>query len=173
MGNRFYPKIGSQDIVAIKAAVEFLSQDQGYLSDPNCRYPSDVKELITKLAVGPSFVTVAGIDGEDLNERIEQMVQEKINFATDPAIMETEISTIYVRVKLMIQTLSKNTDSDKDTVAMLTNAVKLLEKLTSLAEVNLGHKKSADFKAVVMSVLEDVLQPDQRTEFVTKLAEHI
>lgn len=170
MSKRFYPRITSVEVTSITAAATFLSEDRGYLDDPNCKYPSEVRELIAKVAMGPSVV---GTTGDSFNERIDSIVQEPINFATDPSVMEKEISAIYGRVKLMIQTLSKTNDSDKDTVAMLTNAVKLLEKLTSLAEVNLGHKKAADFKAVVMGVLEEVLAPEQRTEFVTRLGEHV
>ncbi len=177
MSGRFFPRITASEVTALKAAAVFAAQDPSYLDDVNCKYPREIRDVVRILA--------GSIDGvqnvAQLEQKVEKVTQETINFATDPTVMEKEISTIYAQVKGMITKLSgtgagghdDDGGSDKDAVAMLTNAVKLLEKLTGLAEVNLGHKRSADFKAVVMEVLEEVLLPEQRTAYVTKLRDHL
>lgn len=161
---RFFPKISISEVTAITAAATFLQDDPDYLSDINCSYGQNVKSMVRKVAGS------AGIS--EINDDVDEVVGAVVNFANDPATMETEVSAIYGRVKKVITELSSQ-GGDKDAVSMLTNAVKLLEKLTVLAEVNAGHKRFLDFKSVVLEVLEEILDGEQRTKFVNRLGTHL
>ncbi|MCE5252858.1 MAG: hypothetical protein LLG45_01395 [Actinomycetia bacterium] len=84
----------------------------------------------------------------------------------DDAELYAEIADAYDKVKLA---LSDPGVEGKDKAAVLKSLSELLTKLVALREKQLGVREQARFQKTVIEVLEEVLEPHQRTLFIEKL----
>lgn len=147
-----YPAITSADLVGIRVAVAKIANSPGWLDEPACPYPDDVKNFLRSITRSDDEIDDADLvrlfaDGEDRFDA-----------------MEREIERLYQGLaKLKI----KATDSGEQ-VQIYKAQVTLLEKLLSMREKALGLKDMADFKRAVTNIL-DGMDRDHRTDFLARL----
>lgn len=83
--------------------------------------------------------------------------------------VERELATVYGKLKRFGQTLSSDQVSEKVSFFRITTA--LLTKLVDQMEKASNINQYAAFRQSVMKILGDVMTPDQRNEFLKRLAE--
>jgi len=101
-----------------------------------------------------------GVEPEDIDDL------EDLEAAVD---VERELATVYKKLRRFGNTLSSEQVSEKVSFFRITTA--LLTKLVDQMEKASNINQYAAFRQAVMKILGDVMTPDQRNEFLTRLAE--
>lgn len=148
-----YPAITSADLVGIRVAIAKIADQPGWLDEPACPYPQDVKNFLRSITrsddpeVDDAELAQLFADGEDRFDAMGREIERLYNGLA----------------KLKV----KATDSGEQ-VQIYKAQVTLLEKLLSMQEKTLGLKDMADFKRAVTNIL-DGMDRDHRTDFLARL----
>lgn len=127
--------------------LQLLEQDPGLLSDPDCPYSADTKEVLASMSV-------------------ETGVSEEIP-ADKWAKLERETQRLYDELKDSKDNLSIEDHAER--MSYFRTATSLLDKLVGLQERAVGLKAIGTFHQTVLDIMEDVLDPGQRTEVMERL----
>lgn len=141
-----YPTITDAQLVPFRALEAQLGQFPDILDRSDCPYPPHIKSLMRRLT---GDATVA----------------REVTYTDDDLVRET--AELYNEVRLAGQTL-KSTDA-KDQMAVLKTSSDLLTKLMTLREKAVNIREMSRFQKSVIEVLETVITPDQRSEFMEKM----
>jgi hypothetical protein len=117
----------------------------GCLDDPACPYPPAIKAFLKRL-IGDT-TPIKAFDDEDL---------------------EKEINDIYRQ----LQDVPVTTDT-KENIAMFKVRADLLTKMVSLKERAMNARDMARFQRTVVEVLDQIITPAQRNEFLEKLTPYV
>jgi len=147
--HRFYPEIDEKNLKLIQ---KLQSEDATYLQDDQCPYSEDIKKLFM-IADSTSDFDIQDIDIEGLD--------------TDDGML-AEVMTLYAHLK-QFGTEMRNSDtaSEKNTYFKL--SATLLEKLIVMRERVINIQKMQVFQDTVLQIMEDELDPTQRTAVMNKL----
>lgn len=146
-----YPTITDAQLVPFRALEAQLGPFPDLLDRQDCPYPPHIRTLVRRLIgehVGP--IVDEAMDDDDL-------VQETIN--------------LYREIQRSSTTF--NTSDPKDKMAVFKTSADLLTKLVALREKAVNIRQMSQFQKSVVELLESVLEPAQRSEFVEKLGKFI
>lgn len=147
----FYPRIDTALLTPFRALKGLMLSDPEYLSRPECPYTLDVREFITELfstgSVGPS---VALETPEDL---------------------ERELAVSYDQLRRMGEKI--DVIDAKDRIQWAKAQMGLLERIIALRERVLNMRMISEFQRGVIALLDEVLEPAQRTAFVERLGQFL
>lgn len=148
-----YPPASSSSLTmtALRAIRLLLEKDPAYLDHPECPYNPELKAFLKDL-----FKPVAA-------------VRQMIRYDDDNIF--TEVCDMYDQVRESITNLGAVDAKERSQI--LKNATDLLTKLVTLREKQSGIRDQARFVKSVIELLEAVLTPAQRTEFLTHMEEYI
>lgn len=149
--NPTYPTISDASLVPFRAIEAQLGDFPDLLDRSDCPYPPHIRLLLRRLIgehVGP--IVDADLDDDDL-------VKETIS--------------LYQEVKR--SGLNINTNDPKDRMAILKTAADLLTKIVTLREKAVNIREMSIFQKIVLDLLESVLTPAQRSEFVEKMGDYL
>lgn len=149
----FYPQIDEESLWALDVIRQHVEQDPDYLK--NAPYPSKVVITLTKL----------------VKPRHERPVIEVTETRSKWDILEIETQDLYDKLKETSETLSIDDHSER--MSYFRTATSLLDKLVGLQERAMGLKRVHQFQQSVLDIMEDVLDPGQRTEVMEKLKRSI
>jgi hypothetical protein len=150
MSDYFYPPQLTPDVVwALKSLKNQIQENPDILDSTDCTYAEEDRVFLAELLGG---VLVHVEAGDVVDEDIEQ-----------------ETLRLYEELKTFGKGLDPDDNSERNTYFRL--SVSLLEKLLTLQERAVGIKQFKEFKEAVITILEDQLDPSQRTEFIEKLKE--
>lgn len=148
----------------LKAIERLMEFDPGYLDDPKCPYPTELKAYLRRL-VGP---VRAGRD--DLASMIEPVLGD------EDASSEKQVDSLLVEVGKALdamRTLQAEMQlpdtSTSDRVMFFKNYGSMMERFISLKEKAQGVKQMYEFQREVMEVLSNVLSKDQIYDFKQRL----
>lgn len=128
-------------------ALQLLKQEPGLLGDPDCPYSAD---------------TVAAL------RSLDQAVAEVSEAPADKwAKLERETSRLYDELKDSKDNLSIEDHAER--MSYFRTATSLLDKLVGLQERAVGLKAIGTFHQTVLDIMEDVLDPGQRTDVMQRL----
>jgi hypothetical protein len=147
-----YPTFSDASLVPFRAIDAQLKQYPDLLDRSDCPYPPHVKTLLRRLVGEPGAAPVPEqpLDDDDL---------------------VTETSTLYRSIKTAGETM-KSSDP-KDQMAIFKTSADLLSKLVTLREKAQSVRQMSQFQRAVIEVLEQVITPAQRSEFIEKLGKFI
>jgi hypothetical protein len=143
-----YPTITDALLVPFRAIEAQMGTFPDLLNRPDCPYPPHIRAFLARLAGTQVEAREAYTDDEQLEE----------------------ITSLYEEIKR--SGLNVNTTDPKDKMQILKAAADLLTKMTSLREKQINIRQMAHFQRSVLEVLESVLTPAQRSEFVEKLGKY-
>lgn len=144
-----YPKIDAPYLTNFRALRLMLLKDPEVLDKPECPYSQEVKNFLRDVfKPAPPVREVRRYEDDDLY---------------------AEICDLYDRVKVSIDTMG--TVEAKEKSQILKNATELLTKLVTLREKQSSVREMARFQRIVIDVLEGVLTPAQRSEFLERLGD--
>jgi|SRR5687768_579397 len=136
-------------------------------------------EIVRRLALQHPSYFLEGPYSADTERRITEWF-----LTTKRAIAETKTETgaeddkrdpwdmLYSESKTLFQQLKGVKFTPEETSEQMSyfrTATSLLEKLVSLQERSLGLKEIGDFQRTIMTIMETVLTPTQRTEVMERL----
>lgn len=148
-----YPLINANTLTmtGLRAIRLLLEKDPAYLDHEACPYPPDMRSFLKELLKPPPTVrTMVRYDDDDIF---------------------TEVCDMYDQVRDSIATLGAVDAKERSQI--LKNGTDLLTKLVTLREKQSGIRDQARFVKSVIELLEAVLTPAQRTEFLTHMGEYI
>lgn len=148
---RFYPELTEKTLWAVSIVLRHIASDPDYLNDPECPYDGPTKAALLKLSDGR--------DGESAQD-------QEMSTAT----LEAEISNLFKDLKEWGRSLSPEDTSEKNTYyrlshALLTDLIKSKERVASL-------RQGEEFVNVVLTIMEDELDGDQRTRVMDRLGSY-
>lgn len=147
-----YPSITDATLVPFRAIEVQLKQFPDILDRPDCPYPPHIKALVRRLmgepGTGPAPVAAYGED--DLLQ---------------------EITDLYEELKKVSTTVTTNDAKDK--IAMLKTSGDLLTKMVDLKAKALNQREMARFQKLIVEILETVITPAQRAEFIEKMGTYL
>lgn len=153
-----YPPIKSDNLLPLKQLRQRLKEDPTLLERPECPYPPEDRDWL-RVVLMPKAAAQA--------VEMETIPEESLD---DPATWD-EMARKIRRVYAQLEGLEEDADIGEKVQIIKTKAA-LLDRLTTLGEKVVGHRKVAEFQRMVLSVLDDVFTPDQRTEVMARLGEY-
>lgn len=152
MSDQVYPHIDIVQLTPLQAVKGLMALDPEYLTRPGCPYSKDVKEFLSLTFAGASVdLGVKGLES--------------------PEDLDRELRETYAQLQTLAKTI-ENLDA-KDKVVWLRATTGILERLIDLRARNLNQKHLSEFQSTVLSVLDDLLEPQQRTEFSRRLGKFL
>lgn len=128
-------------------ALQLLQQDPGLLADPECPYSADTVSVLV------------GLQGSD--EPVAETPRDKWDK------LERETQHLYDDLKDSKDNLTVEDHAER--MSYFRTATSLLDKLVGLQERAVGLKAIGTFHQTVLDIMEDILDPGQRTEVMQRL----
>lgn len=138
-----YPDLNQQ----LDIALHLMGEEIDYLSQSDCPYSVGTKSSMTKMATIVAAVTIEPTDKW--------------------AKLERETQDLYDDLKDSKENLSIEDHAER--MSYFRTATSLLDKLVGLQERAVGLKAIGNFHQTVLDIMEDVLDPGQRTEVMARL----
>lgn len=145
-----FPTLTDAQLVPFRTLEIQLKQFPDLLDRQDCPYPPHIRTLVRRLIgehVGP--IVDEPMDDDDL-------VQETVNLYRE----------------IQRASLNVNTSDPKDKMTIYKTSADLLTKLIALREKAVNMREMSNFQKSVIEVLESVLTPAQRSDFVEKLGKY-
>ncbi|MDR3436422.1 hypothetical protein [Telmatospirillum sp.] len=149
-----YPNITSDKCLPFKELSQRLLEDKNYLDQESCPYPELLKSWL-KSKFLPHEVSVA-------------LEQEEAFDPLDPDSWDDSAKKSR-QLYADLETLRKDTKDTGESIQIIKAQAGLLERLIAVGDKSLGHRETAEFRQVVLGILEDILTPDQRTQAMARL----
>lgn len=138
-----YPDLNEQ----LSVVFDLIRAENGYLEDPDCPYSAETKAFLTK------FVESDEISSEEPQDKWRKL--------------ERETQSLYDELKNSKDNLSIEDHAER--MSYFRTATSLLDKLVGLQERAVGLKAIGTFHQTVLDIMEDILDPGQRTEVMQRL----
>ena len=162
MSQTYYPPIDAATLRMLPVIMKQLETHgvDAYLQE--APWPAETLGILKEVAHWKEICENAkkGIEPGDLDDL------EELEAAVD---VERELATVYQKLKRFGNTLSSEQVSEKVSFFRITTP--LLTKLVDQMEKASNINQYAAFRQSVMKILGDVMSPDQRNEFLKRLAE--
>lgn len=127
--------------------LQLLEQDPGLLADPDCPYSADTMSVLTVMKGGVAEVVETPRDKWEKLERETQRLYDELKDSKDNLSIEDHA----------------------ERMSYFRTATSLLDKLVGLQERAVGLKAIGTFHQTVLDIMEDILDPGQRTEVMQRL----
>jgi hypothetical protein len=153
-----YPPCTDSDVLVFRALELQLVAHPDLLDRADCPYSPDIKAVLRRAlsrstssgAVTERLEAVAELGHDDILAEITQLYQE-----------------------LRRDSVNSITSDPKEKAALSKTYADLLTRMVTLKERGLGVRDVAKFQSAVMSFLEQICTPAQRTDFVQILGKYI
>lgn len=149
-----YPKL--PDSFEIRLQAVLLSSEglgREYLDAPECPYTAKEKELLSKLLGFEARKAPSGLEIREGQDKYDALLDEVESTISEMKLLENELSGA----------------ETSDRVAVLKAKTALLEKWTSLKERIYSLKEISEFQSIILAVMDDVCNVDQRSEIMKRL----
>jgi len=149
-----FPPLNSDKLLPLKVVCQGLKDDPAYLDRPDCPYSPEVRDwLKANLSTRPAVAVPESESDVDLN---------------DPESWD-DISKKALKLYSDLEKLAAPGNDVGENIAIIKTKAALLERLITVGDKALGHKEVAEFKRIVLGIMDDVMSPDQRTSVMEKL----
>lgn len=155
MATPFYPTITPETLTPFNAALSLMMKDPGYLDHSSCPYPEPVRQFLHKLATG---------SGAPVAELAD------VSLETPEDVLE-QLSQLYTTLMGFGKSIKASDASEK--IQWAKASTSLLERIVTIRERTLNLKQFSEFQSAVLGLLNEVLEPAQRTDFVDRLGKYI
>lgn len=157
MATTYYPDITQAMLIPIHLVLDIMADDPLALERPACRYPPEVvaslRALWTKVSSGGTAQEVVPIAGRETVAKLDALDEELTQLLDS----------------LRGLALKMDPNDTKEQLNYFRTATALIAKLTDLQERMANVKEVGTFHAKVISVFDDILTPEQRTQAMEKL----
>lgn len=147
-----YPTFTDASLVPFRALELQLKEFPDILDRPDCPYPPHIRLFLRRLVTDPGTpaARVASYGEDDLLQEITDLYED-----------------------LKRASLQVNTNDAKDKIAMLKTSADLLTRMVDLKGKALNQREMARFQKTVVEILETIVTPAQRAEFIEKMGSHL
>lgn len=171
----FYPTLGSGHIQALLTIRKSMDEDPAYLDHEDCPYDDVMKKDIRSLCA----VKVIETEPQIIERIVEKEVKIKEAAAgggkRGPKVrdvgkdVEKELLDLIEDLKALKLDSNDKDLKTSDRVAMIKVRAALIEKMTTLRQASSGIRRVGEFMSTVLSILDDMLNDDQRQLFMQRI----
>lgn len=162
MSTNMYPTIDEASLRTIhKMAVSI----PGYLEDPACPYSDHTKMI---LGGGAGQKAVAAVISEESLEDAIELIEINFETAGDDALLN-EITSVYAKLKRYGEKIKDDNDNSSGNNTFFRLSVSMLKEVVDIRKKLLEAVNMSKFIEDVMCVLEDLVGPDGRNEFMERM----
>ncbi|WP_157861996.1 hypothetical protein [Methylobacterium sp. Leaf361] len=159
MTDRVFPNLPQTLGFSFEAIRQQMEVDPGFLTDPACPYPDQLKGFLRKL-VAPA--RGAEIDPEDAIFREGQGLDDE----ADSLIREVKTA---INSMKRLQRDMESSDDIGERLQFLKNYSSLMDRYLGIQEKAHGLKQMYEFQRLVIEIMEQVLDKDARLDFKERL----
>lgn len=173
----FYPSINLGGIAALLSLRQQMEAHADYLSRDECPYDEDTKDNINRIMA----VRVVEVPVE-VERIVEKVVEKRIEVAAEGGgkrgpkqkatgvdINEVAREIEDLRAELRQLKIDGKALQTADKIQLIKLRSQLVEKLVTLAERTTNVKTMSGFMSTVMTILDDLLEDDGRSEFMRRI----
>lgn len=153
----YYPPLDNQLPFHLSILTSALLENPGALDHPSCPYSNEMKNALK---------TFMAIKAPKLEEKMASE-EDELEGMDKWQMLEHEATILFKELKSFGNTLTVDDTSER--MAYFKTRTSLLEKITSIQERNFGLREMHEFRQSVLALIDDVLTPDQKTEFIQRL----
>ena len=159
MTDRTYPGLPQSLGLSLEAIRQQMDFDPGYLTDPECPYDDRLRVALRRL-IGPlqtgrgDLADAVFVEGQNDSEQADSLIEEVKRAINSMRRLQSEIEA---------------SDDVTDRLNFLKNSGSLFDRFLSIKEKATGLKQMYDFQRIVIQVMEQLLDKDQRLDFKEKL----
>jgi hypothetical protein len=165
MSDYHYPHIDELVGWALQTVLTLASEDSQYLRDPQCPYDEKTKRVINDaLSFRQGWQVMKDQEGE---KKQETPPSTPISEDEIDSTLAEDLYTVFTELKNYGKTIAQSDQTER--MAYFRTATSLLERLVNARERALGVKQIKDFQDTVLTIMEDTLTTDQRTEVMERL----
>jgi hypothetical protein len=162
MSDFHFPDITDHAAWAFNLVFTLAKEDAAYINSPDCPYDEGVKKII-RLATQVIPVAAPSTEAPKSSTPISE---DEID-----ATLAEDLHSVFRELKDYGKTIAQSDQTER--MAYFRTATSLLERLVNAREKALGVKQIKDFQDTVLTIMEDTLTIDQRTEVMERLRSSI
>jgi hypothetical protein len=162
MSDFHYPHIDELVGWALQTVITLACEDSEYLRDPSCPYDDKVKHIINEVVSFRQGWKTLPKESTAPPPPSTPVTEDEI----DTTLAE-DLYTVFTELKNYGKTIGTSDQTER--MAYFRTATSLLERLVNARERALGVKQIKDFQDMVLTIMEDTLTMDQRTEVMERL----
>lgn len=155
-----YPPCTDSDVLVFRALELQLAAYPDLLDRADCPYSPDIKAVLRRALSRSTSTGGTGVDA-----RLEAVAE------LDHDDILAEITQLYQELRR--DSVNSVTSDPKEKAALSKTYADLLTRMVTLKERGMGVRDVAKFQSAVMSFLEQICTPAQRTDFVQILGKYI
>jgi hypothetical protein len=162
MSDYHYPDLTDHATWAVKTILTLASEDVLYLRSPDCPYDAQFKNIIDRA------IAFGNGSREEKEESTEKPpVSAPVSEDEIDSTLAGDLHSVFTELKAYGKTIGQSDQTER--MAYFRTATSLLERLVNARERALGVKQIKDFQDTVLTIMEEVLSPDQRTDVMDRL----
>lgn len=159
MSTTYFPPMSTPAIAPFRVLKQMLANNPALLDEPNCPYPDDIKLFLKELMM-------PGMD----HRPAEIIAAVSVDF-DDPDALIQEFEKLYREIQAVTKESAKLDPNER--IQWAKAATGLLEKIVTLKEKSFNIRSHSQFQRKVIDLIDVVLAPEQRTEFVRRLGDYL
>lgn len=153
-----YPEITASKLLPFRIVIDALTEDPGYLDDPDCPYSPDVRDFLKRFIAADLPLAVPAAT------RV-QSVDDLIN------ISGSEIVKLYNDVTTVETGGDKLTPSEK--LQLFKTRQTLLDRIVTLGERSAGLKQVNVFRKLLLDFIDDNFTASQREALMEQIRRQV
>lgn len=177
---REYPRVTPGAEFTIIELANMWQDCPDFLTHKDCKFSPELKQALGKISMFGLFVggksmmdkleeAKAEAQAAQLKANEHQGAGQSSNLALQDLDIAAESANLYQTLKTTLKTIDKMETNEK--VQILRTATSLMEKLLNLQEKAVAVAQYAQFKNIVMNMMDRYLNPVQIAELVSELEE--
>lgn len=154
-----YPQISSDRLLPFKLVSQRLQDDPNYLDKPACPYTGEVRGWLKSVFARRDEVRAAAV------------VCEAVDLSTEGAWTDVarQARQLYAELEAVKAAVGQGDTGER--IQLAKAQAGLLERLIAVGKDAMGLKEVAEFKRIMMGVVDDLLNDEQRAEMMKRLGE--
>lgn len=158
MSHHHYPEFTEHAEWTVNMIFKLALEDSTYLTDKECPYSDETKALILRAV---KFKVDTG------QPPPPQVPSRPVTEDLIDSSLDIDLYTVFEELKAYGKTIGSSDQTER--MAYFRTATSLLERLVGARERALGIKQVRDFQNSVLTIMEEVMSPDQRTSVMDRL----
>lgn len=161
-----YPTLDLNAVMNLLPIREQLSADPEFLDKPDCPYGADIRAALKTLFPPDTEVKATAKSGRKGGKGKNEISEEQA------AVIEAEATALLQELKDLKPPAGKGFDHDTK-ISIIKAKTALIEKVVNIQERFFNIRKVSTFMKTVINILDKMVEPDKRNDFLKELEPYL
>lgn len=161
-----YPALDPKLLMDLLPIREHLSIDPEFLDKPDCPYGADIRATLKTLFPPLVEVKATASSGRKAGKGKNEISEEQA------AVIEAEATALLQELKDLKPPSGKGFDHDTK-ISIIKAKTALIEKVVTIQERFFNIRKVSTFMKTVINILDKMVDPDKRNDFLKELEPYL